>query len=205
MNLIIEQMKQCGVVFEAGLTDSAIGEIEKLYDIQFPQSLRDFYSCALPVSYYDPAWEGFEMGREIFPVWNDFSDDNVQMIRQWINRPAEMLLLSVEHGFWRGSWGEKPLDAEKAKEICTSRLADAPKMIPVYLHRHIPQLAGVADPPVISAVGQDIVYYGRNLRDYLVREFLEDNSPRQQLQNCLNVPFWSDIINGNVPLWRDMI
>ena len=47
---IIKQMKEAGVCFSSGLTNDTISKIEEIYEIRFPDSLKAFYSTALPIS-----------------------------------------------------------------------------------------------------------------------------------------------------------
>lgn len=46
----IDLLKGQGVDFESGLTTNEIAEVEKIYEINFPDSLRCFLMIALPVS-----------------------------------------------------------------------------------------------------------------------------------------------------------
>jgi hypothetical protein len=50
-------------------------------------------------------------------------------------------------------------------------LAAAPKLIPVFLHRMMPDEPRKAGNPVFSVHQTDIIYYGHDLPDYLRQEF----------------------------------
>lgn len=56
----IELLKGKGVKFEDGLTIYEIAQIEKIYDILLPTSLREFLMMALPVSKGFYNWRGEE-------------------------------------------------------------------------------------------------------------------------------------------------
>ncbi len=69
---------------------------------------------------------------------------------------------------------------------------DSPKLIPVYAHRYMPAIDH-PDPPVISTVGRDTIVYGRNLPEYLEREFTQ-NDPAADRKDIPFVPVWSDVM-----------
>lgn len=164
---IIEQMKQKGIWFENGLAREELDRIEARYGIVFPPSLREFYGIALPIS-------------AGFPRWSDESEANVADIRQRIAAPYQWLTCDIESGFRLPSWEGGAADI----------LRGAPTLIPVFGHRYMPAINS-PDPPVLSTVGRDTVWYGADLCDYLEIEFLEKT--------------WHRVIPGqHVPLWNDL-
>lgn len=58
----------------------------------------------------------------------------------------------------------------------------------------MPIIEGVDDPPIISTVGRDTVYYGHNLSEYLEVEF---SDKRRNTNNFTHIPFWTEIIEEN--------
>ena len=74
---------------------------------------------------------------------------------------------------------------------------NAPKIIPVYSHRFMPGINDDNDPPVLSIHYGDIVYYGRNLQEYLLHEFCGVDIPKY-ISEYKNVPFWTDMMEN---LW----
>jgi hypothetical protein len=181
---IIEQMKAKDIMFSEGLTTAEINRIEDIYDIRFPKSLRIFYSICVPFS---------ERNKSYFPQWADFSNANIAKIKEHIQEPIIHLLLAVKHEFWLSKWGKRPDSSDEAVKYVSEIVIGAPKLIPVFSHRYMPQLESITDPPVISAVGRDIVIYGCNLKEYLRNEFLSDHHPTVS-GNGVYIPFWSDII-----------
>lgn len=182
-------LKANGVRFSSGLTDSDILKIEEIYGITFPQSLRKFYRDGVPFSEVD-----YE-----FPQWNDYSIENIMKIRQRIKAPKEQLMhyLKTDPSYWVPEWGDKPDLLECAVKTLTKAAEAAPPLIPIYLHRYVPVLNNIGDPPILSvAAGFDIIYYGCNLEDYLHREFIE-NGKHDACSKYMHIPFWSDIINHN--------
>ena len=173
---VIEQMKQAGVHFSVGLTDEEISKIEEIYKISFPQSLRAFYSIALPVC----------TDKRDFPKWNDFSQENIDFIREQMNLPYQWLKRDIENGFWLPMWGKRSID---------ELLKNAPKLIPIYAHRYMPSI-NISNPPVLSTVGRDTIWYGFSLQDYLAREFCNER-PLEEPFKVAYVPLWSDIIESH--------
>ncbi len=167
-----------------GMAPGQISAVERAYGFNFPTSLADFYSCGVPMP---------KSPLSDFPDWWNFDPQNISDIKKWISAPVENLRSDVRDGFWLNVWGERPENAEDALAVFDSLAEKAPKLIPVYGHRYIPVIDGVDDPPVISAVGQDIIYYGCNLSNYLKNEFVGFTEPIDP-DKIIRIPFWSDII-----------
>ena len=184
---IINRLKGKGIQFLDGLTEAEIQKIEAIYDIRFPGSLRGFYGFGVP----------FSEDEHEFPRWADFSEGNVAKIKERIEKPIQWLLFHVKMDFWLPNWGNRPKSADEAigqfMEIATA----SPRLVPVYGHRYMPCLDGINDPPVISTVGRDTIYYGSNLREYWQNEFRDDGEEFIVSPNNLHIPFWSDIMNAN--------
>ena len=49
-------------------------------------------------------------------------------------------------------------------------------------------------PPVLSLHGLDIIYYGKNLEDYLRVEFGDKSQNEIEFDSIPHIPFWSDIM-----------
>lgn len=176
----IELLKLHGVEFETGLTLQEITQIEDVYKIKFPNSLKEFLMMALPIS------TGFYN-------WRNLEQDNVMTIMKIINRPIEDVDELAEKVFWWDDWGEKPTDKMDIALIVRERLKSAPKLIPIYAHRYIPMIQE-DNPPVISIHDIDIIYYGQNLEDYFKVEFGVKEHRMIDYKNINPIPFWSDIM-----------
>lgn len=173
---IIKRMKEAGVFFSSGLTIDTVEKIEKIYEICFPDSIKEFYLTALPIS----------MGNTAFPIWNDFSPENIAHIRQLMRDPYQWLRRDIECGFWLSTWDDKTID---------ELFENAPKLIPIYSHRYLPALED-ANPPVISTVGRDTVFYGVSLEDYLLREFCNASTDLVEIK-VPHIALWSDILESD--------
>ena len=187
-NALINQLKEKGIQFSKGLTDEEIHNIEKIYDIKLPRSLCNFY-------YYGIPFIENKAGSS-FPQWKDYSETNIQKIKRRISAPIEWLLLDVKQGFWLSDWGPRGDSIDERIGHFREMVINAPRLIPVYSHRYIPQIANSDDPPVISTVGSDTIYYGSNLQEYLYNEFLNDGRLTISKRDTY-IPFWSEIININ--------
>ncbi len=190
---LVEILKEHGVHFAPGLTEEELAKAEKFYDIRFPKALREFYAVGLPVS-TDPPNPPPTLRWDWFPLWNDFSEESVAIIRDQMEWPLTGILYDVENGYWMKAWGERPEKMEDRLAVCRVVFGKrSPKLIPVYVRSYVPQM-DEDDPPVISVYGLDTLYYGENLADYLRRRFVEHS--HQVSRPAVTVPFWDNIITG---------
>ena len=181
---VFEKLKLNGVVFDAGLTECEFLIIEELYGIRFPKSFRNFLQYGVPMS--ESEYE--------FPRWRDFSEKNIEVIRQKLNDPFDWLKNDiVKHGFWLPCWGEQPGFTETAENRFNILISHSPKLIPIFGHRYMPQLENLDNPPVISTVGRDTVIYGATLDDYLEMEFCDIDHPVSHFENIPYIPIWTDL------------
>lgn len=142
--------------FESGLTDAEIVKIENHFNFRFPPDLLAFLQTALPVS---PG----------FPNWRS---DDLTEFREWFDIPLQGVLFDVErNGFWLDEWGLRPQSTPDALELVTELILAAPRLIPIYLHRMMPDEPHSPGSPVFSVHQTDIIYYGFDLADYLCHEF----------------------------------
>lgn len=187
-NEIVCKMQTKGVLFEQGMSSSEICEAEELYGISFPIELKRLYSVGLPVL------NGFYN-------WRDKSIINVEHIKEALKRPILDLQAELREDFqddfpcddfWCDNWGDRPNDFNEANEILLKHYNDAPKLIPIYLHRYMPFIENSTNTPVFSIMGSDIIHYGESLISYLEIEFkLKDYNNNM---NCQYIDFWSDLL-----------
>ena len=175
---IISQLEKKNILFDVGLSEMEIGNIQKKYDFQFPRAYITFAKIGLPIS------TGFYN-------WRDFSIKNVEYIKQTMKLPFENICENIQDVYWCDEWGPEPDGTDRSDKIL-KKIKEAPKLIPIYGHRFMPMLQ-VDDPPILSICGADIIYYGKNLKDYLACEFLgQKHDPI--LKNYLRIQFWSEIM-----------
>jgi hypothetical protein len=72
-------------------------------------------------------------------------------------------------------------------------------LIPIYGHRYLVGEPCCAGNPVLSVHQSDIIVYGRDLREYLLREFAADLGGRALRDDRFPVgdlPFWGAFCTG---------
>jgi hypothetical protein len=169
------------LVCEPGLSDGELDAVEGRFRFVFPPDLRALLAAALPVS---PG----------FPNWRSAEDDDLEAALDW---PAEGICFDVErNGFWDRDWGVRPLDSDQACDIARERVADAPTLVPVYARRYISEHPAEAGNPVLAIDQTDITYCGRDLSDYLEREF-RPRRDRGPIVTARAVPFWSALVSSS--------
>ena len=145
-----------GLSFAEGLSDAEVHRAEENYGFQFPPDLRAFLQTALP------------LGSPPFPNWR-LADD--PYIREALSLPLHGILFDVEHGIWLPEWGQRPKLMEEAKALVEEHVKKAPRLIPIYRHRMMPDRPHLTGNPVLSIHQTDIIYYGFDLDDYFRHEF----------------------------------
>ena len=144
------------VEFAAGLTDGEVEAAQSTFGFRFPPDLRAFLQTALPRG-------------PLFPDWR--SGDEAEL-REALDSPRDGILFDVYHYALRmGEWGSRPMELADALARATELIASAPRLIPVFSHRFMPDDPCEAGNPVLSVHQADIVYYGHDLEDYLRHEF----------------------------------
>ncbi len=171
---------QKGFKTEKGISNDEFAKIQEIYGIEFPKDLKILLKNFIPLSPDD------DYG---FPNWRDFSDNNVKKLKERISQPIKRILNDVEYGFWCYQWGEKPDNLQDALDIAKAQMELVPKMIPIYSHRYIPQYKSEKSIPVFSTVGRDTIVFGKNVFEYLFREFTDIKSISDG--ESAEIPFWS--------------
>ncbi|MCR5793041.1 MAG: SMI1/KNR4 family protein [Lachnospiraceae bacterium] len=165
---------------QKGLSDTEIKNIEDLYQIRFPAEYKTMLKQVLPVG------KGFYN-------WRDLSEDNIRYIKEMISQPFKDIYDNASELDWNDNWGEEPQNKELKESIVREKLKEAPKLIPLYIHRYMPMMEGKGIP-VISVSGTDIIYYGKNLNNYLRNEFHSTCHDTMDYSEIREIPFWSEVI-----------
>ncbi|HXG66624.1 MAG TPA: SMI1/KNR4 family protein [Blastocatellia bacterium] len=173
-------LEQAGVLFEPGLSQAEIRQIEEEYHFKFPPDLKDFLMFALPVSHG-------------FLNWRQADKEEIVRSLSW---PYEGMCFDIAHNsFWLEEWGRPP-SLEEAFAIARKAVEYAPALIPINGHRYIPDRPDEACNPVFSVYQTDIIYYGCNLADYLENEFSyyfgrSEHSLKGEIKH---IEFWSNLV-----------
>lgn len=159
------------VTWAAGYSQGELDAAQARHGLRFPPDLVALLRERRPADGYD---------------WR--TDD--REIRRALAQPLEGLIFDVENNaLWLPGWGEKPRKADARAEVVTAAVAAAPRLIPIYGHRYIPETPHKAGNPVFSVMQSDIIIYGETLERYISNEFggagfVAAESPRY-------IPFWS--------------
>lgn len=144
------------VAFDSGLTDAEVADVENRFALRFPPDLREFLQTAVP---HGPQ----------FPDWR--SRDAATLL-DWLDQPRQGILFDVEHnGFWLEEWGPRRGSLGEALRVASELVMAAPRLIPIYSHRMMPDEPSLPGNPVFSVHQTDIIQYGFDLADYLRHEF----------------------------------
>jgi hypothetical protein len=171
-------LMQAGVVFERGLSQAEIQQIEDKYNFRFPPDLKDLLSFALPTS-------------KGFLNWREADEDSIVQRLLW---PYIGICFDIQQNdFWLTEWGERPSSLDEAFAIARKAFDDAPTLIPIRSHRYIPDRPNEARNPIFSVYQTDIIYYGANLGDYLENEFAYyfGESAHSLSDEIKYIEFWS--------------
>ena len=179
---LIDLLRRAGMEFTPGLTDPEVERAEATYGFRFPPDLRSFLQTASPM-YYD---------------WHSQDDPR---IRDMMALPLDGVLFDVEHGFWLPEWGPRPDTIERVNALVARLVERAPRLIPIYAHRMMPDRPHEAGNPVFSVHQTDIIYYGFDLDDYFRHEF---NVPGRKPwpTEIRPIEFW-DIDRFQDACWRE--
>jgi hypothetical protein len=141
--------------FGPGMTISEITAAESALGISFAVDHRDLLQLGVPIK--GPDWREPESAE----------------IAQWLEAPTEGALFDVRtNGLWLASWGHRPADEASAESIAVNKIADWPRMVPLWHHRFI-RGGAPSGEPVFSIIQTDCVFYGENLADWARVEFGE--------------------------------
>ena len=198
---VVARLRDAGVQFDEGMSDTEIVRAEKKYGVRFPPDLRDLLQIALPLSRPDSGW---------FPNWRlaiAGDGESNQKIVGSLEWPADGICFDIEHsGFWvEEEWGTRPAEVDQAKTVARQKIAEVPKLIPIFSHRYIPSEPNTSGNPVFSVYQTDIIHYGADLVSYLEAEFLGGALPKG-VATVRPIRFWSRLVevSGNPLHYRPL-
>lgn len=168
--------------FEPGLSGQEVDAIQQRFRFIFPPDLRMMLQFSLPAG-------------KAFPNWR--SDSNEQLLSR-LNWPLEGALFDVENnGIWPAAWGPRPDRESQRSEIALKVFAGAPRLIPIFAHRYIPDEPFAAGNPVFSVYQTDIIHRGNDLAGFFHQEF-KVPLPDWAAGEPKEIRFWNDALR-----WRD--
>lgn len=171
-------LRAAGVDLDPGLTDREVDAVQDRFRFTFLPEHREFLHRHLPVGDSWPDWRGMPPALQHRLDW-----------------PVVGVLFDVaENAFWAGSWGPRPVRSRAALARARELLAGVPRLVPVYSHRYLPAAPVPGPAPVFSVHQTDVIHYGADLEDYLLREFA--GSAKRTPPMSARVPFWDDLVEG---------
>ena len=192
LQAIAEAMAAQQIEFDPGLSDEEISAVEQICGFRFPADLRIFLQIGVP-----RRWRRYDWVDDRFPNWRE---DPLAIMHDVTAQNRQMFHFDIENnGFWvEEEWGARPDRRSKAFAICDQSLQTVPPLIPIYVHRFLPAEPNLPGNPVLSVWQPlDTLYYGYNLSNYLLREFIPGYAEdRGQLSDYRPIRFWSKIANG---------
>lgn len=117
--------------------------------------------------------------------------------------PLEGMLFDVENNaFWLSEWVKRPEKKSAREELVRAAIAAAPKLIPVYGHRYIPEEPHAPGNPIFSVHQTDIICYGANLATYIRaetagRQSVEAPEGQDASPPLKQIRFWSVFIGDD--------
>ncbi len=182
----IALLEQRNVSLEKGLTEVEIVDVENTYGFRFSPDHRQLLKAAQPTG--EGWWN-----------WSSDSEDSLMEALAW---PLEGLLVGVEDGaFWPESWGKMPGSIDRRRAEATAHIETWPKLIPLYEHRYMPAWPALEGAPVFSVYKSDIIFYGRDLLEYLMQELgpMDPNYYQNRKFDPESCPPWSRLAVGRDP------
>lgn len=171
---------------EPGLTDAEVAAVESRYDFVFPPDLRSLLQAFVPVgrNFYD--WRrGIRVG---------IDNEVTSRIEYWLEMPFDRMAEWLVDERWPEDWGPMPATTADALALARKRVAGAPRLIPIFSHRYMPDSPCEAGNPVYSTVQTDTIYYGYDLTDYLSKEFGVPRPAWAAVAPRRPIEFWDDML-----------
>lgn len=203
---IISICEENNIEVKKGLSEKQIELTQEYYKIIFPPDLKKFLSAVKLFQYFkltpSPGFQPEERDESYYNAfydWFDFSENNVNWLKHYLNWPIRGALFDVENNnFWLKSWGEKPSKLEDRLIEAKNQMEAVPKLIPVSGHRYISSEPNEAGNPIYSVHQMDIIFYGENLWDYFEVEFDKKKHSDIDCSKIKKIPFWHDVITKQV-------
>lgn len=176
--VVREMVVASGASLDPGFTDTELARIEDRFSFKFGADHREFLATVQPIG----------------SPWLDWRHDSNALIRGRLAAPVDGVLFDVAHNsFWPKSWGTRPDDEEEALGIARTVMLEVPRLIPLWSNRYLPADFKETGYPVFSVHQTDTVYYGRDLMDYLAREFKAPTSHQAVSGVTQYVRFWAEL------------
>jgi hypothetical protein len=188
---------QRGTRWRGGLTAEQVRTTEQRFGLAFPPDYRLFLTTLHTT---DPEmvgarFKGSTLIRATGRFFHDWTGDPAP-IRAAIDWPITGLLRSIESdGSWLAAWGPRPKRTAERERLVRNLAKASPQLIPVGGHRYLVGPGEGIGNPVLSIYGADVIVYGSDFADYLVRELRVggDKGPDDVVAPRA-IPFWDSVM-----------
>lgn len=165
-----------------GYSQSELDDVQARWNLRFPRDLIDLLREHRPLL----------GGSDSF----DWLLSDPAAIQERLDWPLEGFWFDVErNNQWWPEWGEKPLALGEQRDLLKKVFAGAPRLIPLYGHRYIPQEPFEVGNPIFSVYQMDIICYGSDLNDWIERERRGWSAP--PWRPIKEIRFWSEALRKN--------
>lgn len=162
----------------AGVTPAELNAIEKELGFLLPPDFRFLFQ-----NVSDP-------DEVLFP-WGNFDK---KLYEQYIDRVWDGLKFDIQNNdIWLKRWGKQPGTLDEAFTVAKADFMEWPRLLPISGHRFLAAQPTLPDNPIFSVWQTDIIYYGANLAEYLVNEFIGGWQPVNPVRQ---IDVWSDFAEG---------
>ncbi|CAN5254350.1 hypothetical protein BH10PSE6_BH10PSE6_34870 [soil metagenome] len=172
-----------------GLSSRAFAAIEEQLGFRLPEDFIYLFA-----NLQDP-------GGVLFS-WGNFRKKDYDASIEWVWQGIEF---DIRHNSWLDRWGARPHASAEAIEVAKADFATWPKLLPIYGHRFLAAEPCRVGNPVFSIKQMDIVYYGYDLVQYLMLEFVLEGHgayDHTYFQKIQRVDVWSDFAEDRYRPYR---
>lgn len=167
-----------------GYSQAELEDVQARWGLRFPPDLVDLLREHRPLPL---------PGSNISFDWLLSEPALIQGRLDW---PFESFWFDVENNdAWWPEWGEKPSSLAEQRDRLKQVFAEAPKLIPLYSHRYIPQEPLESGNPVFSVYQMDVICYGTDLKDWIERE--RGGWSAKSWRTIKEIRFWSEALRKN--------
>jgi hypothetical protein len=125
--------------------------------------------------------------------WLKMEPTAIQACLDW---PFEGFWFDVQHNdVWWPEWGSEPTTSGGQHDRLRKVFAEAPRLIPLFGHRCLPEQPMEPGNPVLSVYRTDVICYGSDLHDLLEREC--DGWAARPWSPVKEIRFWSEALRKN--------
>jgi hypothetical protein len=173
-----ELLTYAGEPIGPGLSADEREAVEERFGFRFAPVHRAFLALGLPRG----------------PQWPSWRSGSVRVLRARLRLPVDGVVADVlEHDFWPARWGQRPADLVEREAAARRRLDAVPVLVPLVGQRYLPAADPLPTLPVLSVHRTEVLVAGRDLVEFVDREFSVGATRRDPDDGAPRVPFWTEL------------